>query len=344
MAALPAPTLEGICKSLKEGKFAPVYVLHGEETFRIDKLAAAFEEILTDDEKVFDQYILYAPDTEPQQLIGICKGIPVFGKHQVVILKEAQSARPEWLDKIARYVADPVATTILVVCFRGSAMKGREFTAAVKKSKAVVFESKALKDYQAGPFITKMIEERGLSADPKAIAMLLEYIGVDLSRMYSEIEKLSTALPPGAKVTPEAVERHIGVNREYNAWELTDALATKNAVKAFRIADYFRNNPKSTPLVLVIGSVFGFFADLLTAYYVPGGTDDGIMKALKLSNPYALKRIHQGMSCYNAVQVVEIIGAIRQFATESKGVESRQNEHLLFRDLIYHILSAPGRI
>lgn len=344
MAALPAPTLEGICKSLKEGNFAPVYVLHGEETYRIDKLAAAFEGILSEDEKVFDQYILYAPDSEPQQLIGICKGIPAIAPRQVVILKEAQSVRPDWLDKLARYVAEPVATTILVVCFRGSAIKGKEFAAAVKKSKAVVFESKGLKEYQAGPFITKIIEERGLSADPKAVSMLLEFVGTDLSRISSEVEKLATALPPAAKVTPEAVERHIGINRDYNAWELVDALAAKNALKAFRIADYFRNNPKSTPLVLAVASVFNFFADLLTAYYVPGGSDDGIMKALKLSNSFALKRIRQGMGCYNAVQVVEIIGAIRKFATESKGVESRQNEHLLFRDLIYHILSAPGRI
>lgn len=344
MAALPAPTLEGICKALKEGNFAPVYVLHGEETYRIDKLAAAFEEILSEDEKVFDQYILYAPDSEPQQLIGICKGIPAIAPRQVVILKEAQSVRPDWLDKLARYVADPVPTTILVVCFRGSAIKGKEFAAAVKKSKAVVFESKGLKEYQAGPFITKIIEERGLVADPKAVSMMLEFVGTDLSRISSEVEKLATALPPGAKVTPETVERHIGVSRDYNAWELVDALAAKNAVKAFRIADYFRNNPKSTPLVMAVASVFNFFADLLTAYYVPGATDEGIMKALKLSNTFALKRIRQGMSCYNAVQVVEIIGAIRQFATESKGVESRQNEHLLFRDLIYHILSAPGRI
>lgn len=344
MAALPAPTLESISKSLKEGIFAPVYVLHGEETYRIDKLAATFEGILSEDEKVFDQYILYAPDTEPQKLIGLCKGIPAIAPRQVIILKEAQSVRPEWLDKLARYINEPVAGTVLVICFRGAAMKGREFTAAVKKSKAVVFESKALKEYQAGPFITKMVEERGMSADPKAVAMLLELVGTDLSRISSEVEKLATALPSGAKVTPEAVERHIGVSRDYNAWELVDALAAKNAVKAFRIADYFRNNPKSTPLVLAVGSVFNFFADLLTAYYVPGGGDDGIMKALKLSNPYALKRIRQGMASYKAVQVVEIIGAIRQFATESKGVESRQNEHLLFRDMIYHILSAPGRI
>lgn len=344
MAALPAPTFEGILKSLKDGDFAPVYVLHGEETYRIDKLAAAFEEILSEDEKIFDQYILYAPDSEPQQVIGICKGVPAISPRQVVILREAQSARPDWLDKLARYVADPVPTTVLVICFRGSAIKGKEFAAAVKKSNTVVFESKGIKEYQVGPFISKIITDKGLSSEPKAIAMLIEHLGTDLSRIYSEVEKLATALPPGAKVTPEAVERHIGVSREYNSWELTDALAVKNAVKAFRIVDYLRSNPKSTPIVMVIAAVFNFFADLLTAYYVPGATDDGIMKALKLKNTNQLSRIRQGMSSYNAVQVVEIIGAIRRFAAESKGVESRQNEHLLFRDLIYHILTAPGRI
>lgn len=344
MPTLPQPTPDSIIKSIKSGNLAPVYVLHGEETYHIDRLAAAFEGILTEDEKVFDQYILYAPDTEISTLIGICKGIPAIAKRQVVILKEVQTQRADWIDKLAPYVAAPVSTTVLVICSRGAALKGKSLTAALKKGGAVVYESKKIADYNAAPYIESIIKEKGLTADSKAVAMLLEFVGTDLSRIHSEVGKLATLLPPGAAITPEVVEQNIGISREYNSFELVDAIAEHNAAKSFRIAAYFRSNPKAAPLVMVTASLFNFFADVLTAYYVPGGSDMDISKALNLRNSFALKRIRRGMANYKAVQVVEIIGAIRDFDARSKGVESRQNEHVLFNELIYHILSAPGRV
>lgn len=344
MAALPQPTPDSIRKSLKQGHIAPVYVLHGEETYHIDELERDFESILTDDEKVFDQYILYAPDTEATTLIGICKGVPAIARRQVVIVKEAQSARADWLDKLAPYVAAPVPSTVLVICSRGADIKGKALTAALKKGGAVVYESKKIADYNAGPYIVDIIKQKGLSADAKAVSMLLEFVGADLSRIHSEVRKLATALPPGAAITPEVIERNIGVSREYNGFELVDALAERNAGKCMRIAEYFRSNPKSTPIVMVVAAVFNFFADLLTAFYVPGGADADIMAALKLRNSFALKRIRHGMSNYNAVQTVEIISAIRRFDAMSKGVESRRNVHDLFQELLYHIVTATGRI
>ena len=344
MAALPQPTPEALMKSLRSGDLAPVYVLHGEETYHIDVLTKEFENILTEDEKVFDQFVLYAPDTEPATVVSICKGIPVMAKKVVVILKEVQSARADWLDKLAPYVAAPSPSTVLVICSRGAAIKGKALAAALKKGGAIVFESKKIADYNAAPYISKIIKDAGMTADAKAISMLLEFVGADLSRIHSEVGKLATLLPPGASVTPEVIERNIGVSREYNTFELVDALAERNAVKSMRIAAYFRSNPKAAPLVMVIASIFNYFADLLTAFYVPGGADADIMQTLGLRNQFALKRIRRGMSKYNAVQVVEIIGAIRTFDIQSKGVESRRNEHQLFAELIYHILSAPGRL
>ncbi|MDE6040390.1 MAG: DNA polymerase III subunit delta, partial [Muribaculaceae bacterium] len=159
-----------------------------------------------------------------------------------------------------------------------------------------------------------------------------------------EIDKLAELLPPRASITPEVIERNIGISREYNTFELTDALCARDAAKVFRIVMYMRNNPKNYPLVMVIGTVFNLFSDLLVAYYTADRSDAGIMAALGLKNNFALKRIKQGMQAYNPYQLVEIIGAIRDFDVKSKGVESRQNEHLLFYDLMYHILTAPGRI
>ncbi len=344
MAAVPAPTYESIAKSLSERRYAPVYLLHGEEGYYIDALAKRFEDILPDDEKTFNQYILHAPETEPSQIMDLCRRMPMMSERQVVILKEAQAIRADKLNKLHSYVADPAPSTILVICCRGAVAKGKDLLAALKKSGAVIFESKKVTDYNAPALIGNYIKSKDLSAGQKALEMLRDFIGTDLSRLFNEIDKLASLLPPRAEITPDVIERHIGVSREFNSFELVDAIAARDGAKAFRILAYFRSNSKAVPLVMATASVFNFFADLLQAYYSPDRSDTGIMNELKLRNQFALRRIKLGMSRYTAVQVVEILSAIRNFDVQSKGVGSRQNEHQLFFDLIYHILSAPGRL
>ena len=201
-----------------------------------------------------------------------------------------------------------------------------------------------IQEYNIPVYTTKYISAKGLNADAKAVEMLRDFIGTDLSKLYNEIDKLATLLPPNATVTPEVVERNIGVSREYNTFELVDAFAAKDARKVFRCLAYFRSNPKAVPLVLAASSVFGLFADLLVAYYAPGRTDAAITEALNLRNSFQLKRIRGAMANYNAMQVVEIISAIRRFDAMSKGIGSRQNEHQLFHELAFRILTAPGKL
>ena len=342
--ALPAPTFEGIKKAIKARDFAPVYLLHGEEGYFTDALAAAFDSVLPDEEKAFNHYVLYAPEVEPAQVIDLCRRIPMMAERQVVILKAAQAIRADKLAKLAPYLAAPVSTTLLVICCRGAQAKGKELMAAIKQGGGVVFESKKIADYNIPAFIGSYIKEKGLSAEQKSLEMLRDFIGADLSKLYNEIDKLASILPAGAAVTPEVIERNIGVSKEYNTFELVDALAVRDAAKVFRCLAYFKSNPKAAPLVMVTAAVFNFFADLLTAYYVPGRTDAGISAELKLRNQFALRRIRSGMASYNPFQIVEIISAIRTFDARSKGVGSRQNEHNLFHELAFHILSAPGRV
>jgi len=342
--AMPASTLEGIKKAIKEKRFAPVYLLHGEEGFFIDELVREFENILTEDEKIFNQHILFAPQVEPSQVVEVCRGVPMMSEHQVVILKEAQAIRADKLNKLHSYVAHPSPSTILVICCRGAQAKGKDLMAALKKSGSVIFEAKKVADYNAPAFIGDFIKAKGLGADAKVLQMMVDFVGSDLSRLYNEINKLATLLPSGASITPEVIERNIGVSRQYNTFELVDAFAVGDAAKVFRILAYFRSNPKAVPLVMATSAIFNFFADLLQAYYSPDRSDTGIMQELGLRNQFALRRIRSGMSRYNPYQVIEIIGAIRTFDVQSKGVGSRQNEHELFRELAYHILSAPGRV
>ncbi len=343
MATTPAVSFDDIRKSLKKGEIAPVYILHGEEGYFIDALARDFENILSDDDKEFNQYILYAPDTEPEAVVDLCRRIPMMADRQVVILKEAQAVRADKIAKLKNYIADPVATTVLVVCSRGAALKGKELFDAAKKGGAVVFESKKIAEWNIAAYIAEYIRKKNLNADQKSVEMLRDFVGTDLSRLFNEVDKLAALLPPNATVTPEVIERNIGVSREYNSFELVDAIAARDGRRVFRILDYFRSNPKAVPLVMATASIFNLFTDLLVAYYTPDRSDAGLMAALGCKQ-FALKRIKLGMSRYNALQIVEIIGAIRDFDVKSKGVGSRQNEHELFHQLAYHILSAPGRV
>lgn len=267
----------------------------------------------------------------------------MMADRQVVIVKEAQSARADKLAKLKNYLAAPVSTTVLVICSRGAVLKGKELFDAAKKGGAVIFDSKKIADWNIAAYISEYIRKKGLNADQKAVEMLHDFVGTDLSRLFNEVDKLASLLPPNASITHEAIERNIGVSREYNSFELVDAIAARDPRRVFRILAYFKSNPKAVPLVMATASIFNFFTDLLVAYYTPDRSDAGLMAALGCK-PFALKRIKLGMSRYNALQIVEIIGAIRDFDVKSKGVGSRQNEHELFHQLAYHILSAPGRV
>lgn len=341
--ALAPVTFDSLRRSVANKQLAPVYLLHGEEGYYIDALVKDFENILSEDEKVFNQYVLYAPETEPSKVMDLCRRIPMMAERQVVILKEAQAIRADALNKLHLYASSPTPTTVLVICCRGAAAKGKDLIAAVKKT-GVIFESKKVRDSALPQLISQYAREKGLTTDQKATVMLAEYIGTDLSRLYNEIDKLATILGKGAAITPEAVERNIGISKEYNSFELVDALAAKDAARAFKIIAYFRSNPKAAPLVLTAASVFAFFADLLLVYYSKDRSERGIMETLGLKYPIQAKRYLTGMRSYNPFQIIEIIGAIRSFDVKSKGLGSRQNEHRLFYDLVYHILTAPGRI
>ncbi|MEE1207982.1 MAG: DNA polymerase III subunit delta [Muribaculaceae bacterium] len=327
------------------GSLAPIYVLHGAEGYFIDELTRAFENLLPEEERDFNQYVLYAPQTSMDQVVDVCRRFPMMSEKQVVVLKEMQSMRADQLDHLARYVAAPSETTVFVMCSRGEKVKGAKLQAALRKAgDAVVFESVKISDSKLGPHITGYINGRGLNVQPKALEMLRDYIGADLSRMYNELDKLITILGAGATVTPEAIEQHIGVSKDYNAFELVDALSVKDYDKAMRIVRYFRSNPKAVPTVMATAAIFGFFSDLLVTYFVRDKSPHSMMQALNLRSEWQLKRFDAARRHYNAFQAIEVIRAIRQFDVQTKGVGSRRNEYDLMEELVFRIVTAPGNL
>lgn len=281
--------------------------------------------------------------SEPSAVTDLCRRIPMMSERQVVIVKEAQAVRGDWLDKLAKYAASPTPTTVLVVAARGEEVKAKKFTEALGAGGGAVFLSKPVYESQIPALVGAYIRDKGLRADPKALEMLREYIGTDLSRMYNETDKLVEILGAGAVVTPEAVERNIGVSKDYNGFELVDAVAVRDMAKMYRIADYFAANPRQNPVQPLAASLFNFFADLLTAYYATDRSDRGLKEELGLRNDFALRRIKNGMNNYNAFQVVDILSEIRRFDIMSKGGGSRQDGHKLLRDLLFRMVTTTGR-
>lgn len=337
-------TYSDIVKQLRGGKLSPVYLLHGEEGYYIDRLVEEFENAVPADERDFNLYVLYGPETTPQVVMETCSRYPMMSDRVVVILKEAQSMRADALDRLSRYVSNPSASTVLVIACRGAKAKGKDLLAAVKKAGGVNFESQKLNDRTVGPVIAGLIKAKGLNIEQKGMMMLRDFIGNDVSRLYNEIDKLAMVLGQGAMVTPEAIERNIGVSKDYNSFELVDALSSRNSAKAFRIIAYFKANPKSNPAPMVVAAIYNFFSNLIIMQFSPDKSPSGLAAAAGFRNSWQLKSYEPALRSYNAFQSMEIISAIRQFDTRSKGVGSRQNEHDLLKDLIFRILTAPGHI
>lgn len=248
--ATPTVKFDELRRAVRHGDLRPIYLLHGLEGYYIDRLVKDFEELMPEEDRDFGLTVMYAPQEEPAHVVDVCRQMPMMTDRQIVILKEAQAVKSDYLEMLVRYAEAPTATTVFVVAARGGDVKAKKFTDALAKSGGVVFQSKPVYESQIAPLVASYIKVRGLNAEPKAIDMLRDFIGTDLSRLYNEIDKLVEILGPGAMVTPEAIERNIGVSKDYNSFELLDALAARNLPKIYRIADYFEANPRDRKSVV----------------------------------------------------------------------------------------------
>lgn len=345
--ATSSPSFDTLIRQVNRAQsLAPVYILHGEEGFFIDELTKAFENVVPEAERDFNLYMFYAPEVRAETIISACRRYPMMADRQVVIVKEAQAARADEINKLHAYISTASPTTVLVICFRGEKAKGRDLLASARKAGAgaVVFESKKPTGRNVDQLITQLVRSKGLDIEPKGLAMLGEYLGTDVAKIYNEINKMAMVLPKGAMLTPESIETNIGFSKDFNDFELVDALAMRDAAKAFRIITYFRSNPKNCPAARTAANIFSFFASLLTAQFTRDKSPRSLMEVLGLKWERQLDRFARGMRNYNAYQTIEIISAIRVFDANLKGIGSRQNEYDLLHALIFHILNARGNI
>ena len=254
-------TYEEIARNLKNKIYSPVYFLMGEEDYYIDRISDyIMDTVLTETEKEFNLTLLYGSDTDIVSIINAARRYPMMSKYQVVIVREAQNLKN--LDELIHYLQKPMSSTILVMCYKhGTLDRRKKITAELEKA-GVLFESKKLKDTQLPGFISSYLKRKQVEIEPKASEMMAEFVGTDLNRMAGELEKLIITLPAGQKrITAEQIERNIGISKDYNNFELRNALIEKDVFKANQIVKYFEDNPKNNPLQVTLAVLFNFFSN-----------------------------------------------------------------------------------
>ncbi|MDI1256677.1 MAG: DNA polymerase III subunit delta [Flavobacterium sp.] len=308
-----------IVNDIKAGNIKPIYFLMGEEPYYIDKLSDYIEEnILTEDEKSFNQTVLYGRDVSMEDIIGTAKRYPMMSERQVVIVKEAQDLT-KTIDKLESYAENPMPSTVLVFNYKYKTLDKRKKVTKLLDKNGLVFESKKLYDNQIGQWISRVLQGKGYSIDPKANAMMVEFLGTDLSKIANELEKLQIILPKGSTILPQHIEENIGFSKDFNVFELRKAIGDRNQLKAYQIAQYFANNPKENPMVVTTSLVFSFFVNLLQYHGLKDRNPKNVAAVLKV-NPYFVKDYDVALRNYPMKKVSQIVAALRDIDVKSKGV------------------------
>lgn len=308
-----------IVNDIKAGNIKPIYFLMGEEPYYIDKLTEYMEaNLLSEDEKGFNQTVLYGRDVSVDDIVSTAKRYPMMAERQVVIVREAQELSRS-IDKLESYAENPMPTTVLVIAYKYKTLDKRKKLTKFLDKTGLVYESKKLYENQVGDWLKRVLAGKKLNIEPKAAAMLVDFLGTDLSKIANELDKLAIILPQGSTITPELIEENIGFSKDFNVFELRKAIGERNVKKAYQIAQYFADNPKDNPLVLTVGQTFGFFVQLLKYHGLKDRSPKSVASALGI-NPFFVKEYDVAIKNYPMKKVSHIVASLRDIDVKSKGV------------------------
>lgn len=308
-----------IVNDIKAGNIKPIYFLMGEEPYYIDKLTEYMEaNLLSEDEKGFNQTVLYGRDVSVDDIVSTAKRYPMMAERQVVIVREAQELSRS-IDKLESYAENPMPTTVLVIAYKYKTLDKRKKLTKFLDKTGLVYESKKLYENQVGDWLKRVLAGKKLNIEPKAAAMLVDFLGTDLSKIANELDKLAIILPQGSTITPEVIEENIGFSKDFNVFELRKAIGERNVKKAYQIAQYFADNPKDNPLVLTVGQTFGFFVQLLKYHGLKDRGPKSVASALGI-NPFFVKEYDVAIKNYPMKKVSHIVASLRDIDVKSKGV------------------------
>ena len=308
-----------IVTDIKSGNIKPLYFLFGEEPYYIDAIASYIEKnVLQEEEKGFNQMVLYGKDMTIDEIVANSKRYPMMAERQVVIVKEAQHLS-RTIEQLMAYAANPQPTTVLVFCYKYKKLDKRKKLYKLIEKSGVIFESKKLYEDRVPNWIRNHLQAKGYRISHKAAILLTEFLGTDLSRINNELEKLQFVLPKNAEITPADIEKHIGISKDYNNFELKKAIGERNVVKATRIINYFAQNQKDNPFVLTVTLLNSFFVQLLQYHGLTDHSPKTVSKALRI-NPYFVDEFRIAARNYSMKQVSTIISFLREMDLKGKGV------------------------
>lgn len=347
-----------ILLDLKRKIYKPIYFLSGDEAYYIDLISDYIEHnVLEEADREFNQNIIYGKDADLVGILGLAKQFPMMSEHQVVIVKEAQNIKElnkssggdedskasksisnTAVQQFLNYINNPQPTTILVFCFKYKTIDKRSAIAKALQKQAIFIETKKLYENQLSEWITDYIKEKNYTISPKAAFLLAEFLGNDLSKITNEINKLIINITLGKEITTDLVQDNIGISKEYNVFELQDALAKKDVLKANRIINYFSANEKEHPSVLVISSLFSYFSKILKYHFIPDKSKFAAAQALGI-NPFFVDGYSKAAQNYNTSKLKHIFGYLKEIDLKTKGVNnSGINNGELMKELIFKIL------
>jgi len=341
MAETKNVTFDSIMKDLQAGKYAPVYYLMGDESYYIDKIADYIaEHALAPEERDFNQTIMFGSDVNASQIADAARRYPMMAERQVVIVKEAQNIKNT--EALEKYMKQPLQSTVLVICHKNGKIDGRkrEYVKAVQQA-GILFESVKMREKDLPAFIESYLKQRNVAIDAKSTQLIADAIGADLGRLTSELDKVLLSLPENnRKITPQVVEDQIGVSKDFNSFELRDAIVSRNIYKANQIINYFDKNPKAGSIYSFLPMLFNYFQNLMLAHYCPQKqSQEAVAQWLELRSPWAAKDYMTGMRNYTPLKVMQIISQLREIDAKSKGLDNPNTPPgELMKELIFYIL------
>jgi len=309
-----------IVNNIRNGIICPIYFLMGDEPYYIDKIAQFISDnVLTEEEKGFNQMVLYGKETSLEQVLGNAKRYPMMAERQVVIVKEAQHLSRN-IEDLYSYAENPQTSTVLVFCYKYKKLdKRKKLHKTLLSNGSVIFESKKLYENQVSDWIRLTLKHKGYAISHKASILLVEYLGTDLSRINNELEKLQLVLPDKTEIDPDLIEKHIGISKDYNNFELKKAIGERNVLKATRIINYFAQNPKDNPFVVTVSLLHNFFTQLLQYHGLSDHSPRNVSSALRI-NPYFVGEFQTASRNYPMKRVSSIISYLRELDLKGKGV------------------------
>ena len=326
-----------LLKEIRNKKFEKIYFLHGEEPFFIDVLTKAIQDnALEESERDFNQSILYGKDAEVLSLISELKSYPMMAERRLVILKEAQYFKA--IEQLESYLENPANSTIFVICYKYKTFDARKKTLKNALKNGVVFKSEKVKEYQLAEWIQQYIKTTGYELTSKACMLLIESLGNDLGRIVKELEKLAVLIEKGTIINENHIEENIGISKDYNVFELTNAVANKDNLKALKIVDYFDHNPKAADLVFVISNLFKFFSQIMRIHFLPNKSREAVAKALGV-HPFVAGELTNAKNKYDPRKIAANIALIHEYDLKSKGVgNTSATQGELMREMVYQLI------